>query len=104
MSSLENYKESLRTYRTTLVPFLEPPRSFWRQTQRSNVPSSTPKEYFRIAIYLPFVDALLSQVNMRFSSLSKQAVQALVLIPKLHHLMNEETCDVICQYFREDLP
>ena len=40
---------------------------------------------------------------MRFSSLSKQAVQALVLIPKHHHLMNEETCDVIYQYFREDL-
>ena len=54
---------------------LEPARQCSRQTQRNNVPSSSPKEYFKRALFLPFIDAIISQVNLRFSSLSKQVVR-----------------------------
>ena len=45
------FAKSTQMASTDNIPSLEPPRRCGRQTQRSNVPSSTPKEYFRIAIY-----------------------------------------------------
>lgn len=35
------------------------PRRCGRQTQRNNVPGDTPKDYFRRAIYLPFLDMMI---------------------------------------------
>ena len=52
---------------------LEIPRRCGRETQRNNVPAETPKVYYRLAIYLPFLDSLIQQLNMRFGDLSKQA-------------------------------
>jgi hypothetical protein len=95
----DNATKMASTTNTTL----EPPRRCGQQTQRSNVPSSTPKEYFHRAVYLPFVDSLLSQVSMRFSSLSKQVVQALILIPKHHSMINDETANTLLKYFNDDL-
>ena len=59
---------------------LEISRRCGRQTQRSNIPAETPKEYFRLAIYIPYLDSLLQQFNMRFGDLAKQAIRGLYLI------------------------
>ena len=49
--------------------------------KRNNVPAETPKAYYRLAVYLPFLDSLLQQLNMRFGDLSRQAARGLRLIP-----------------------
>ena len=53
---------------------LEIPRCCGRQTQCNNVPGETPKVCYRLAIYLPFRDSLIQQLNMRFGDLSKQGL------------------------------
>jgi len=35
------------------------PRRYARQTQRNNIPASSDKEYFKRAIFLPFLDAMI---------------------------------------------
>ena len=78
---------------------LEIPRRCGRETQRNNVPAETPKVYYRLAIYLPFLDSPIQQLNMRFGDLSKQAVQGLCLIPS-----NIEQHPPSCPDYMDDLP
>ena len=59
----------------------EIPRHCGRQTQCSNIPAEPPKEYFRLAIYIPYLDSLLQQFNMRFGDLAEQAIRGIYLIP-----------------------
>lgn len=59
-----------------------------RQTERSNVPGDTPKVYFKRSIYLPFLDSLIQQYNMRFNSISQKALNGMALIPAHLHLAN----------------
>ena len=33
------------------------PRLYSRQTQRNNVPATSPKEYFKRSIYIPYMDS-----------------------------------------------
>ena len=47
---------------------IEMPRIVAWQQHRSNPPSSTPMEYFKLAVYFPFIDIILEQLNERFSS------------------------------------
>ena len=56
---------------------LEIPRHCGRQTQRSNIPAETLKEYFRLAIYISYLDYLLQQFNMRYADLAKQVIRGL---------------------------
>ena len=49
------------------------PRVTARQTQRSNVDSSSPEEYWRISVYIPFLESLLSELGNRYSSLSQKS-------------------------------
>ena len=41
------------------------PRRAGRQTHRTNIPYTTPEDYFRAAVYIPFVDSFITQVNDR---------------------------------------
>ena len=82
---------------------LEIPRRCGRQTQRNNVPAETPKVYYRLAVYLPFLDSLIQQLNMRFGDLSKQAVQGLCLIPSnISEQHPPSSLDL--EYYMDDLP
>ena len=82
---------------------LEIPRRCGRQTQRNNVPAETPKVYYRLAVYLPLLDSLIHQLNMRFGHLSKQAVQGLCLIPSnISEQHPPGSLDL--QYYMDDLP
>jgi hypothetical protein len=42
------------------------PRIVGRQINRNNVPAPTPEEYYRRAVFLPFLDGILSQISVRF--------------------------------------
>lgn len=53
------------------------PRLCGRQTQRINVPHTSPEEFFRRSVYIPFLDHVLSELRHRFSDNT---------MPKLLHL------------------
>ena len=80
------------------------PKRCGRQTERSNVPGDTPKDYFKRSIYLPFLDSLIQQYNMRFNSLSQKALNAIALIPAHLHLANSEVGSDLFTFFKDDLP
>lgn len=55
-----------------------------RQTQRNNIPASSDKEYFKRTLNvkcLPFLDAMIQQLNIRFGEQAISVVRALSPIP-----------------------
>ena len=60
---------------------IEIPRIVARQQHRSNPPSSTPMEYFKLAVYFPFIDIILEQLNERFSSHNANSSALSALLP-----------------------
>lgn len=44
---------------------IEVPRRCGRQLYRVNTPASSAEEYFRVAIFIPFLDSFLLQMNER---------------------------------------
>lgn len=59
------------------------PRLCGRQTHRSNIPSQTPKEYYRRIITIPLLDHMISEMSTRFTKHQQQALSGLVLIPSV---------------------
>jgi len=45
---------------------IEMPRIAKRQKNRANIPTKDPEEYFRITLFLPFLDFFVQQLNYRF--------------------------------------
>ncbi|XP_071149569.1 52 kDa repressor of the inhibitor of the protein kinase-like isoform X2 [Mytilus edulis] len=85
------------------------PRTCGRQRNRCNVPGETPDVYFRRALCIPYIDELISGINDRFSSLSKTAVMALVLIPEMtiqkqHAHVILENIKPFLDFYHSDLP
>ena len=71
------------------------PMLYSRQTQGNNVPATSPKEYFKRSIYIPYLDSLIQQLDMRFSGLARQSVQAMCLIPSNLSELNQEVVSEI---------
>ena len=42
------------------------PRVVGRQVHRANIPASTPEEHYGLNMFLPFVDAMVTELNGRF--------------------------------------
>ena len=59
------------------------PRPCARQTHRSNIPSQTPKDYYRQTITIPLLDHMLSEIDRRFSTHHQTAVTGLYLVPSI---------------------
>jgi hypothetical protein len=57
------------------------PRQCQRQTHRSNPLISSPEDYYRLTIFLPFVDTVLAQLKLRFSEKTKSVKLLDVLTP-----------------------
>jgi len=69
------------------------PRLTTRQRNRSNVPASSAQEYYRRAVFLPFVDCCMAQMKERFNKQALTACQLTALLPS--HCANSD--------FREDI-
>ena len=80
------------------------PRRYARQTQRNNIPASSDKEYFKRAIFLPFLDAMIKQLNIRFGKHAISVVRALSLIPRHIDQTQDDTVNEIFNYYKDDLP
>ena len=53
------------------------------QTYRNNVSSSSPREYYKCAIWFPLHDSVVEELRSRFSAQSKTAIQISHLLPPI---------------------
>ena len=59
------------------------PRVINRQANRANPPATSPLQFYRRAVFLPFVDTVLEQLNQRFSSDQVDCIKLQYLIPSV---------------------
>lgn len=57
------------------------PRVVAKQTYRSNQPSENVEEFFRISIFIPYLDSIISSIRNRFSSTHEKAFSLMQLHP-----------------------
>ena len=50
---------------------------------RKNHPADSPAEYYRRTLAIPLLDCIISELDSRFSSLSRTASKALYLVPTI---------------------
>jgi hypothetical protein len=63
------------------LPYL--PRIIGRQNNRNNVPAGTSEEYYRRAVFLPFLDGILTQLSLRFCNHEAAVLRLCGLLPKI---------------------
>ena len=81
------------------------PRISQRQQHRSNIHTTSVEEYFKVAIAIPFLDQLISDISLRFSNLSKQACTLQALLPrKITNTTSMSDIQAAVEYYTEDLP
>lgn len=59
------------------------PRITGRQTHRSNVPATSAEQYFRLNIFIPYLDSLITSLKSRFSEDSSIGFSLSRLHPKI---------------------
>ena len=57
------------------------PRLSGRQTNRANPPADTPEEYYKRAVFYPFVDTVLAQIEERFLRHKSNWEKWLLILP-----------------------
>ncbi len=82
------------------------PRRCSVQTSRSNTPGETPKLYYRRILSIPFLDALLSHLDSRFSDIQEKALIGMKLVPTVLCDPSISTCkhEELLASYAEDLP
>ena len=80
------------------------PRLAARQTLRSNVPASTPESDWRRAVFIPFLDSMISELGSRFTDMSHASVQGLLLLPKHCQSLTPHHQAAILKAYAPDLP
>ena len=79
------------------------PRNAGKQRHREHIPADTPCQYWKSAMYLPFVDYLLQEMNTRLL-VAKHRYMAQYIMPKqLVHLTPERIVQLF-EVFQEDMP
>ena len=81
------------------------PRLSPRQQHRSNPPSNSVEEYFKLSVTIPFLDHLLSDLASRFAAHVKQSASIQRLLPisiKSDSSVND--IEQAVAFYREDLP
>ncbi|PIK36824.1 putative 52 kDa repressor of the inhibitor of the protein kinase-like [Apostichopus japonicus] len=78
------------------------PRLTGRQTHRSNVPAADPKEYWKLSLFYPFLDHLLSELETRLVYPSDR-FSAQYLVPSNLHKLNPEIEENLFVPFASDI-
>ena len=60
---------------------LKPPRQAQRQINRANPQIEDPEQYFKVTVYIPYLDSLVSSLETRFTEENKPAYSLLSLHP-----------------------
>ncbi|XP_065177014.1 52 kDa repressor of the inhibitor of the protein kinase-like [Sycon ciliatum] len=83
------------------------PRRCATQRHRSNLPATTPEEFWRRSVFVPFADSLLQELKARFNQITETAVSGLCLLPENAVLpcgISEDIVSKLQEAFATDLP
>src|SRR5690606_14086678 len=69
---------------------LQAPRTVGRQAHRVNVDASSPEEYFRRTIFIPYLDSLATSLEERFNDSKKAAFLLFKLVPNVAGLLSSK--------------
>jgi len=85
---------------------LTKPRLCTRQRNRANISheNQTVENYWRLNLFLPFLDHTIQQLNTRFGTLSQQAHTALKLIPEHLEQVSRDDANILEKVFGQGLP
>ena len=80
------------------------PRRCGGQTKQSNVPSATTDEYYKIGVFIPAIDHLITEIEFRFSSVQVNGTQGMYLIPENLGMLSNTERNQIADFFDWVLP
>ena len=79
------------------------PRNARKQRHREHFPADTPCQYWKRAMYLPFVDHLLQEMNTRLLVAKHRYVVQYIIPKQLVHLTPERIAQLF-EVFQDDMP
>lgn len=77
------------------------PRIAKKQIHRTNVPADCAQSYFKRAIFIPYLDSLVSSLNERFSEENEVAYSLFQLSPKYMLKLDEEQYNTLIEKISE---
>lgn len=80
------------------------PRTCGRQTKRVNVNAKDPEEYYKISIFIPFLDNLINQLHFRFDKRLQQIMPLEGLIPTNFGHYDDESILAAASIYENDFP
>jgi hypothetical protein len=83
---------------------IETPRLTAKQKNRSNVPADNPEEYYKSAVYLPYIDSCISQMEERFLNHSAKVGQLSALLPSYCNNSSFADIEVAAVQYSKFLP
>ena len=81
-AEFETWYQDCKTIADELEIEEKVPRTCGRQTQRTNIVSSTPQQYYKRTVAVPFLDHLSAELNDRFNKEDSVAYAFGCLVPK----------------------
>ena len=80
---------------------IQKPRSVTRQVHRSNAGgvSQSSSDYYKINVYFAFIDHVISELDVRFSSDHNGLVAAHHLIPQFLSGLDQDRTDALLSYY-----
>ena len=76
---------------------LTTPRIVGRQTARNNIPASNPSDYYRRAIWYPYLDSTIMSMNEKFSTHHLTVLKLAALVPAV---IEQYDCHDVADAFR----
>lgn len=83
---------------------IELPRRTGRQQHRSNYCATTPECFFRISVYIPYIDHVINEISSRFHDVTERCKALWAFVP--FYLMNSprmEDVSTCFQLYAEDM-
>jgi hypothetical protein len=104
VSEFEKYFKNASDKSALVGEEIRIPRLCGRQTTRSNIDTNSPIEWYRINIFLPFIDYLISQLNTRFNEKLSEVIPLEGFIPSNIDKYDEEDLVKAAMVYFEDWP
>lgn len=96
----EYYTEANTLSRLVHDSEISAPRAPNRSTLRENPPSTTPSEYFKFALTIPFLDHLIAEMKERFSETNITRTYSHYLIPCNFDVTNADSVKCLRQIYQ----
>ena len=100
----DTFDEAFQRAEDTFAEQLVMPRMAGRQAQRNNVPADTPLQYYKRAIFLPYIDTVVGQLKARFQGHSSIACKLVRLLPTFCTTQTFANIEDSVQLYRRFLP